>query len=690
MSDQKDQNHIFPEPNFHEKKDFYRPVLANDSSPLHYLEKEEQTNTTVNSNISFKGVIKDISNTNLEALKKIKTEEPEKIIIDPVNKDQTLEDNKDPKDKKIITFDVKKKFSETKFGQFLKKFWWLIAILAILFLALGYFAVQSYLENNKSAPILTKVETKIDGPESAPKSGLKIWNISVKNDDAFSMKDVTLEMEYDRDFKISKLVGDFKTTSDKNNSFAIGTIPTGSKKILTIEGKLEAQIDVVTKRSGKLKFYVDGFDKNKQTVQTINLSAKDTKIEKSIIRLDITSDSRVPKESDQDIKIDFTNQSGKVINNFRLKMKYPELGTNFVYQSSEFFLPGKVKQLVPSVGDHTWNITSLDNNQTGSLIIKSKIKGNADDKLTFIAELISIDDNNVLNKAEKEVIVVDKALTIKPIISMDTDYLLPDKELVYTISVKNNYNQELKNLKISAFFIDNAELIDPETIAGEVGSPIINKAAREVSFTSAGVKSLQRMGPKAEELFEFRFKLKPLIAFTNSKYTQDNFFIQPKVSVTGDNFQSQSEIGDIKRAKGGPELIQSVEFLTDGTKRIAKVTWSIKNKFSNLKEFKVRTTTPLPSNSWNQASITPSSSSDSIKYNPVNGEIIWDKGDVEAYTGYNGKEAKITFTLVNSTDSKINFVEAPTYSTIDTLNQGSEFNQINTPITGGGPVSFQQ
>ena len=690
MSDQKDQNHIFPEPNFQEKKDYYRPVLANDSSPLHYLEKEEQTNTTVNSNISFKGVIKDISNTNLEALKKIKTEEPEKIIIDPVNKDQTLEDNKDPKDKKIITFDVKKKFSETKFGQFLKKFWWLIAILAILFLALGYFAVQSYLENNKSAPILTKVETKIDGPESAPKSGLKIWNISVKNDDAFSMKDVTLEMEYDRDFKISKLVGDFKTTSDKNNSFAIGTIPTGSKKILTIEGKLEAQIDVVTKMSGKLKFYVDGFDKNKQTVQTINLSAKDTKIEKSIIRLDITSDSRVPKESDQDIKIDFTNQSGKVINNFRLKMKYPELGTNFVYQSSEFFLPGKVKQLVPSVGDHTWNITSLDNNQTGSLIIKSKIKGNADDKLTFIAELISIDDNNVLNKAEKEVIVVDKALTIKPIISMDTDYLLPDKELVYTISVKNNYNQELKNLKISAFFIDNAELIDPETIAGEVGSPIINKAAREVSFTSAGVKSLQRMGPKAEELFEFRFKLKPLIAFTNSKYTQDNFFIQPKVSVTGDNFQSQSEIGDIKRAKGGPELIQSVEFLTDGTKRIAKVTWSIKNKFSNLKEFKVRTTTPLPSNSWNQASITPSSSSDSIKYNPVNGEIIWDKGDVEAYTGYNGKEAKITFTLVNSTDSKINFVEAPTYSTIDTLNQGSEFNQINTPITGGGPVSFQQ
>ena len=272
---------------------------------------------------------------------------------------------------------------------------------------------------------------------------------------------------------------------------------------------------------------------------------------------------------------------------------------------------------------------------------------------------------------------------------MDVDYLEPDKELIYKIVVKNNYTQELKNLKISAFFIDNAELIDPEGINGEIGSPIINKAAKEVSFTSAGVKSLQRMGPKAEESFEFRFKLKPLIAFTNSKYTQDNFFIQPKVSVTGDNFQSQSEIGDIKRAKGGPELAQSVEFLTDGTKKIAKVTWTIKNKFSNLKDFKVRTTTPLPSNSWNQASVTPSSSTDSIKYNPINGEIIWDKGDIEAYTGYNGKEAKITFTLVNSTDSRINFIEAPTYSTTDTLNQGSEFNQINTPVKDGGAISFQ-
>ncbi|MGL4758845.1 MAG: hypothetical protein ACRCXZ_05890, partial [Patescibacteria group bacterium] len=489
MPDQKDQNHIFPEPKFQENKDNYRPMLADDSSPLHYLEDDE--NQKKNSNVSFKGVIKDISNTNLEALKKIKTEEPEKIVIDPViNKDTDGNQANNRDGKQVITFDVKKKFSETKLGKFLKKFWWLLVILLVMFSTLAYFGIQSYMENNKTAPILKQVEAKIDGPDSAPKSGLKIWNISVKNNDAYNLKDVVLEMTYDRDFKISKMVGDFKTAPDKNNIFTIDSIPTGTQKILTIEAKLEAQVDITTKMFGKLKFYVDGFDKNKQTVQTMEISEKLTKIDKSIIRLDIASDSRVPKESDQEIKVDFTNQSGKVINNFRLKMTYPEMGTNFVYQSSEFFLPGKVKQLVPSVGDHTWNISSLDNNQTGSLVIQAKIKGNPDEKLTFVAELITVEDEALLNKAEKEVIVADKALTIKPNIVMDTDYLIPDKELTYKILVKNNYNQELKNLKVSAFFVDNAELVNPDTIEGDIGSPVINKTTKEVSFSSAGVQTL--------------------------------------------------------------------------------------------------------------------------------------------------------------------------------------------------------
>jgi hypothetical protein len=696
MSDLKDQNHIFPEPEIDSsKKTGYRPVLADDSAIFGGAKEVPKERIIINNpNVSFKGVIKDISNTNLETLAHIKQEDEqermtaeEPIIINP---DATKYTQQAPEDKKnVVTFKAKLPFGQTKLGKFLKKFWWLVSIFAILFGSLLYFGITQYLDANKSTPIIKNVDFNITGPDTAAKSTLKIWTITVTNNDKFNLKDLVLEMNYDRDFGLSKSFGDFNKNTENNKLFTLDSLKTGEKKILNLEGKLETQVDVSTKMNGKLRFTVDSTDFKNQKVQELQSADKLTKVEKSVIRIDITSDSRVPKESDQDVKVDFTNQSGKPLTNFRLKMTYPTIGSNFIYVGSEFFLPGKTKQTTPSVGDHTWNIPNLDAGQTGTLLLKTKMKGLAGDKLILIAELINSDDNAVLNKAEKEIVVVDKALSLKPLINVGGDYINAEGTINYSVTIKNNYTTDLKNLKVTASFIDNADLIDKEGFGIDQGSPILDKNKKEVSWTGSGLISLQRLGPKAEETITFTGKIKPLSAFTASTFTQENFFIQPKVTVTGDNFEPQSEVGDIRRAKGGPELKQSVEYLTDGAKKIAKVTWEIKNQFSGLKGVEIRSRTPLPSTAWNQASITPTGFSPNIVYTKDNGQIVWKVGDVKPYTGYNGQEVKITFTLINETDSKINFSETPTYTATDTLNQGYEFNQINTPIKDGGAVTFQ-
>jgi hypothetical protein len=694
MSDLKDQNHIFPEPEESLTKNSYRPVLANDDTVLKNMQNSEKLIIQqANPNVSFKGVIKDISNTNIEALVRIKNEndEPEYKSQETIVTENVNNYNKnDQKPKKVIAFDPKLSFWKGKTGTFIKKFWWLITLFLILLTTLITFGVLNYLQNNKPVPIVKKVDINITGPDNAAKNSIKLWTVTITNNDIVNLNNLTLEMNYDRDFKVNKIFGDLLKFQDNDKLFKFDKLAIGEKKILNIEGKLDAQVDVNTEMSGKLRFAVDQIDQNKQTLQELVANKKVTKVDKSLIRIDITSDSRVPKESDQQVKVDFTNQSGKVLNNFRLKMTYPQVGTNFIYNSSEFFLPGRSKQTIPTVGDHTWNIPSLENAQTGTLIINTKMKGEANDKLIIIAELINSDDNILLNKADKEIVVVDKALTIKPSLTLGSDYIQPDGDMLYKITIKNNYNTELNNIKIQANFNDNADLIERDSLVADQGSPIINKSNKELLFTGAGLTSLQRMGPKAEVTVEFRVKVKSITSFTNSSYTQDNFYIQPKVTVTGDNFEPQSELGDIKRAKGGPDIDQKIEYIQDGNKKLAKVTWEVKNKFSNLKDVTLKTRTPLPPSAWNQNSITPPSNSNKITYSKDTGDIVWKIGDVKAYTGYNGQEVKVTFTITNETDSKINFTETPTFVAIDTLNDGFEFNQINNPIKDGGPVIFQQ
>jgi hypothetical protein len=694
MSDNKDQNHIYPEPDMDSSKNSgYRPVLADDTAVYGSVTEAPKERIIINNpNVSFKGVIKDISNTNLQTMVSTKTEDfqeqmesQEQVVINPEPVTQTVvkEDKKN-----VVTFQAKLPFGQTKFGKFLKKFWWLMAIFLILLGLLSFFGITNYLDSNKPTPVIKALDFNINGPDSAAKGTLKIWTVTLKNNDKYNLNNLALEMNYDRDFKLSKAFGDFTKNAENDKLFRLDSLKVGESKILNLEGKLEAQVDVNTKMSSKLRFTVDQSDIKNQSTQEIQAGEKITKVDKSVIRIDITSDSRVPKESDQEVKVDFTNQSGKPLNNFRLKMTYPAIGSNFIYTSSEFFLPGRAKQTTPSIGDHTWTIPNLDNGQTGTLLLKSKMKGLAGDKLILTAELINSEDNAILNKAEKEIVVVDKALTLKPILNVGGDYIAAESSMTYSVTIKNNYTTDLNNIKMVASFIDNADLIDKEGFGIDQGSPVLDKNKKEVSWSGSGLTSLQRLGPKAEETVTFTVKVKPLTAFTASTFTQENFFIQPKITVTGDNFEPQSEVGDIKRAKGGPELKQSVEYLTDGTKKLAKITWEIKNKFSGLTGVEIRSRTPIP-NGWNQASVTPTGFSPNLVYTKDNGQIVWKVGDVKPYTGYNGQELKITFTLINDTDSKINFAETPTYTAIDTLNQGFEFNQINTPIKDGGAVPFQ-
>ncbi|MGL4758059.1 MAG: hypothetical protein ACRCXZ_01895 [Patescibacteria group bacterium] len=705
MPEFKDQNHIFPEPEMDAKKSNYRPMLADDDSVIE-IEKNQSQKITSNKNVSLKGVIKDISNTNLEALVRIKKEdemEHETEIIQgpkpnsssvsttPNIMEELEERTKESTAKKtnVFTYQKKEKFIDTSFGRFLKRFWWLVSLFVILSIAAAYFGVVTYMEANKKAPLISDLKLEIQGDSKIPKDAKRTWNVSLTNNSQYPLKDINVFMIYDSAFAFEEYNGTLEKKS--NTEFKLPKLGKGEKQIFKIEGRFNKKdvVDIDTKMLGKARFLIDDSSYKDQKPQETLSNEFVTKVEKSIVRLDISIDGTVPIESDQTIKVDFTNQSGKQLNNFRLKMTYPTVGLNFNYISSEFSLPGRSNQTQPSNGDHTWNIVSLENGETGTVSIKSTIKGSPDNNLQFKAELINNDSNELIVSTNRDIKVVDKAISTYATIE-GADFLQPDGTLSYKIELRNNYNTELRNVNVDASFVDNAELIDKEGFAASEGNPIINKNDKKLSFRGAGLPSLQVLGPKSSVVIKFNFKLKPVGAFNGfSQYGQDNYNIRPKVVVTGENFNTPPEvIGDKKWAKGGPIIKQSVEYLADGKKKMARITWEVKNKFSKLENLTIRTRSPLStSTAWNKDSVTPPAQANNITYNKDSGEIVWKAGNVEDFMGSNGKELKVTFTITNDTDStSVNFTDTPTFSVFDTLNTGFEFNQLNTPFESGGTV----
>jgi uncharacterized repeat protein (TIGR01451 family) len=652
------------------------------------------------------GVVKNLDNTNLDNTiidlspsfsnvssfeNSMESENFEIIESDDISKTQIVE-SKIVEGDNLLKFEVKKKFFETKIGLFLKKFWYLVTVLVILFLGVLFYVTTTYLESNKPAPTLSKIDIKIDGKDSVDKNAVNSWTVTVVNNDDYNIENLEVLINFDRDFKLNKTFGDFTEengSKELQKKLKLPKLDKKTKKIQTIEGKFEANVDSDVKFSATSSFFVSDFKGKKNDLQNTPEVTKNIKVKSSSVRIDVNTldGSNIAPSTTQTIVVTFANQSPTDIDNLNLKLEYKTNSSLVIYKKSVLTIPGREKEENTTTGNDTWKIATLKKGDTGELKVEIQINGQVGDKITINAKILDNSTGATINTSSRDLFILDRPLSVKAeLITSSNDNMFKEGEtLTYKIKIKNTSQNEIKNVEMVAKITEGVNLIDWNELKAESGSPIISKSAKSVTYTKDGTPSLAKFAAKAEENFTFTIKVKDISAFTNGIDKASNFFLVPILTVSSDQTDKITEPGEILHAISGPTVEQTVEY-TSGKKQV-KVTWTVKNKFSPVTDFKMRARTTLPVSSFDQSSF---SNKNTLKVTNDN-YIIWDPGTITEYAGYSNREPfKVSFIINNTSDGNGQYLETAEYSGNDSENNLIKYNQNNFPIMGQNNVPFKQ
>jgi hypothetical protein len=668
-----------------------------------------------NYDIKFEGVIKDLSNTNLNNsdsgyasydssspwINQAQVDNGEIIEISQVPtsvagvsvqkpletiKSATLDNNSK---ENVISFEQKLGFWDKGFGKILKKFWWLFLSFLVLVLAGVFFLVTTNQKENKPAPILEKISVVILGESSVPRGSVQKWNLKINNAEAINIENLKVNMEYDPAFKFVRSTG-LMTEGVAGKSFTLDSLKAGTEVIQTFEGKYDANIDVGVNMLAKLSYEVEGFKGKKNSLQDKTSPIFTTKIKKSLMRIDIsnTGSNNIPVESDQVFTITFANQSGERLEKIGLKMEYPTLNQKVIYKSSVLKMTGVSDRITPTSSTDYWELDTVEKDQTGTLVIDYSIRGTVGEKIVFNATLIDKRDGQTINAVSKELFVLNRPVTLKSSLSTGDNFLKESGSVKFNIDIENTSNVELKNFRITAKTEDPTELLDwsTATLGNEKGELRISD--KTVSFTGNQIDVFRSFTPKSKFSTSFSIQTKKTPYLSLRTDQAKNFFAKSIVTVEADGMEKITEKGEIVRAKSQPTVTQSVEYLKVDGKYAAKITWSLKNSFAEVKDFRMVARTALQKGAFKQDMVLPVDSK--LKFDADSNSVIWSLSSIPAYQGNQGNPLETSFVLVNTTDSKINFLDTVVYTATDTSDLGLTFDQASNSVVGPTNIPFKE
>jgi Domain of unknown function DUF11 len=587
-----------------------------------------------NYDIKFEGVIKDLSNTNLtdknENVDPWSNDTSETVTVNDVTEAQVevfsqkpLETIKsanlgDTKSGNVISFEQKFGFWEKSLGKLLKKFWWVGLSVLVLLIAGVFFLVTSNQKENKPAPTLDKISISISGEESVARGSIQKWNLKIVNAENINIENIVVNMSYDQDFKFSRSSGLLKEGTN-GKSFTLEGLKSNAEVIQNIEGKYDSNIDVPVNMSAKMTFEVEGFKGKKNSIQEKSSATFVTKVRKSLMRIDISNNgsNNITQESEQSFTVTFANQSGERLEKIGLKMEYPKENQKVIYKNSVLKIPGVRDRTEPTSGSDYWEIDTLEKDQSGTLTVDYSVRGTIGEKITFTASLLDKKDNQPINNASKELFVLSKQVVINSSIGQANGFLLEETSYDYSITVENTSGLELKNLQVTARLEDPTEIFDWSTaILGDQKGEL-RISDKTVTFTGRQLDVFKSFTPKSKQKIAFRIltKKKPYLSLRND--LAKNFYAKTIVTIEADGIEKITEKGDITRARSEPSVTQSVEYTKINGKSAARITWSVKNSFAEVKDFRMTAKTLLQKGAFQTDKVLPADSK--LKFDETTG-----------------------------------------------------------------------
>jgi hypothetical protein len=357
------------------------------------------------------------------------------------------------------------------------------------------------------------------------------------------------------------------------------------------------------------------------------------------------------------------NLSDEDLTDLRLRMVYPSGLEAFTYTSSELSEASLgAPKTTPDEGTDVWFISRLPGGSEATLRVRGRVFGDNNTRVTFGIEVSILDTNNqyqLLTERYKDVSVVAQPLTLT------TEFIGKDNLLIYrpgeTLQVKIRYEnqtqQTLTNVEIESTIDDPASVLDYTALSfgsGQRGDVLGNV----IQWRATRLPQLATIRPGQTGEIVYNLQVKELDSFLNFNLDQTTYTLRPAVEIRADGVEQIQVAGSLYKGKGALELIQEeiVEKSTTPTgDTIYTVTWKFQTWQNQVTDVRLTAVSPLPADSWT-GTITPPSQSGNLQYDVNTGEISWDVGLLESYTGRSFDPVQVSFDILvpnGNTDREI-------------------------------------
>jgi hypothetical protein len=565
-------------------------------------------------------------------------------------------------------------------------------VVALLVVLVGV----SQLSKTSTKPIvgpLNNIEASIEGPKSLPQGTPSKWEVKVINNENVALEDLTIDLEFDKDFQVTQFLN-YQPINVGKNQFKINLLDgvSGQNNILiSFEGFLNAQVDLDTIMQGKLSYTPKLLSGQPNSQRSMQIAGLRTKVISPEVKLTIdTANGSIQNGGEGIFIVKIKNTKEKDLQDLRLRMIYPS-GNVFNYTSSQFVASNTAQNKTsPDNGDDTWYIPRLAGLTEQTLTLKGNVKVRSAQKVPFGTELSMKATNGYkdLTKAYRDLNVTSEPVAITTTLDKTgSSTFSPGETLKFAIDYVNQGQDLLKNVEILGFVDDVSNLLDYDTISFVGGSRAFTNN-NQIQWIGNNTPQLVSLAPQARGRLNYTIKVKQKVL--NSSKNQSEYVLRPQVKIKATNLQEISSAGQLYKMKSNLRFAQTSKadeiLQKDKTKSNLKrylVTWQVKSEQNEIDNLQVTGFTRLPPSAWQPESVRTEGTTDSnIEYNSNTGQITWKVPKIPAYTGNddNTPTIKISFELEVETKNNQNIVliEAPTVTARDNFT-GDVFNIKGKP-----------
>lgn len=370
------------------------------------------------------------------------------------------------------------------------------------------------------------------------------------------------------------------------------------------------------------------------------------KIDKLLMELRVEAPEEIGNNNRVTYNIFYKNISELPVDNFRLRLEYPENFTVIETGGDAQLLTEDIWEIDEMMKNEENEVTvtgffDLENTSSSTVKAILEIKSSLLE-IPLIGE--SSSDWYSYLEVEKSIALSELAAVLKVSVNGDNKDSAVDwgSELEYVINYKNTSDKELENVSITAML--NSDYLNWETLDDNF-SGLIDEGSDFITWDKTVIPSLAKLDIGQEGRISFKIKV---VDFNEEFLSAQNFSIASEVLLNSDSFK-KTEAGVENELMNSNIIINKinspVNFLTlaryyddsgvavgsgplppvVGETTSYQIVWKLSSATANLKNVLVKTTLP-PGVEWGQGFVADNQD---LIFNDTTRQVVWKINNLE-------------------------------------------------------------